>query len=185
MGTAVLCGLVGICAHASQATAASYGPTARARAYQVDPDSVRRVQIITRQIVEPSAVVSPELSDQPVHPHLIEVRVVNLTIYLDPDADYLHQGYSSIDDKHFIIEAQRLYRSLNAKPARVIWGRDHVTRPDPQATIEPIVILRAPPNTPASKPQFEQPAPIPVVPIAPKPRISKPQMVCAELSGPE
>jgi hypothetical protein len=84
--------------------------------------AVRGTQVITRRVVEPAATVGRQLSEQPVHPHLIEVRVVNATVWLDPDKDYIRQGHYKIDENHHIPAAQRLARSLMALPARTYWG---------------------------------------------------------------
>jgi len=106
------------------------------------------VMVIQRQIVEPAAVVSRALSEQPVHPHLIEVLLLGegqretSTIYLDPLADYEHQGSLVLDENHFINRAQRLGRSLRASGAYIIRSS---SRPQPVAVpIRPHLIFRAP-----------------------------------------
>jgi hypothetical protein len=77
-------------------------------------------RLVLRRVVEPAAVVGRDLAEQPVRTDLVELQVVNTTIYLDPDADYEHQGVNPIDEDHRILKAQRLARSLLARPARVL-----------------------------------------------------------------
>ena len=118
------------------------------------PIRARIARMVTRHVADPNASVSRELSEQPVHPHLIEVQVVNTTIWLDPEKDYIRQGFYKIDENHHIPAAQRLARSLRAPGARTYWG-SHAGTHDSARTIRPFMILM--------KPQFRN-APLPARP---------------------
>ena len=124
------------------------------------PIRSRTARVVTRHVVDSAAVVSRELSDQPVHPHLIEVRVVNTTVWLDPDKDYIRQGFYKIDENHHIPAAQRLARSMRAPRARTYWGSEPGAF-GPSRTIRPYMILM--------KPQFKHAAP----PFPPKIKVDR------------
>ncbi len=130
------------------------------------PIRTRTAQAITRHVVDSASVVSRELSDQPVHPHLIEVQVVNVTVWLDPEKDYIRQGFYKIDENHHIPAAQRLAWSLRAPRARTYWGSNSGTY-DSQRTIRPFMILM--------KPQFRN-APLPARPQQIPARKRKPKL---------
>ena len=73
-----------------------------------------RTVIVTRPVVEPAAMVSRELSDQSTWIGLVEVRrTPGLVIYIDPKADYIHQGDGPIGEDHFIVKAQRQARAIS------------------------------------------------------------------------
>ncbi|MEE9212589.1 MAG: hypothetical protein V3U29_08045 [Phycisphaeraceae bacterium] len=103
-------------------------------------DTPQHLYLVQRSVTESAAVVSRALSEQPVHKHLVEVRVVNTTIYLDPDVNYIRQGQYRIDDDHFILKALRLHASLTAKPARVIRHPQAGDMTEP-VSIEPRLII--------------------------------------------
>ncbi len=118
------------------------------------PIRSRTARVVTRHVVDRAALVSRDLSEQPVHPHLIEVQVVNTTIWLDPDKDYIRQGFYNIDENQHVPAAQRLALSLRAPRARTYWG-SRSRAYDSQHTIRPFMILM--------KPQFRN-APMPARP---------------------
>ena len=60
--------------------------------------------------------------DEPRMPGKVEVRVVNSTIYLDPDKDYQSQGDCRINNNHHIVQALRIYRARHAAKAYVVHG---------------------------------------------------------------
>jgi len=122
-----------------------------------------RVTVVTRPVAVPAATVSRELSQQPVHPHLIEVRYVNTTLYLDPNADYIHQGVNRIDDNHSLVKAQRLGRSLRAKGVTVIYGSPQRAALDPM-NIEPRAVIMRPMRGPVP----QHPGDMPIVPQPPE-----------------
>ena len=101
------------------------------------------VRVITQQVAVLATTVSCALGDQPVHPHLIEVQVVNTTIWLDLKKDYIRQGHYKIDENHFIPAAQRLARSLRAGHAYTIWGSQRQVQ-ERSKTIHPHMILMKP-----------------------------------------
>lgn len=148
-------------------------PTVAVRAHQLQVPVKRRVWVASRPGADPAAITSRPMG---LHTHtadLVAVRVVNTTIYLDPNADYTHQGEHRIDSDHTIVAAQRLYRSLNAKPARVI-RKDPSHRHRVTAAAGLIV-----PRAVITKPSGKQPSPkakkiqIPSVPGPPKKKPSR------------
>ncbi|MFA9479868.1 hypothetical protein ACERK3_16415 [Phycisphaerales bacterium AB-hyl4] len=115
----------------------------------IDTNRPEGPQLIRRQIVEPAAVVSRALSEQPVLPHLAEVRVGGVTVLVDPQVDY-RRPTGGIDKNHTIIRAQRLHQAAQpASPARVV-RHHHADQPDPSATTRPtpraIFLRPAPPQ---------------------------------------
>ncbi len=130
----------------------------------------RRVWVVRRQHSGTSVVTSARLKQiQPSHREPIAVRVVNSTIYLDPQADYIRQGEHRIDANHYIPTAQRLYRSLNARPARIIRREDY-RRPVRHRRIERSTRRQAIFVKPFNKPRDAKPkkTPIPTVPRPPQ-----------------
>jgi len=107
-----------------------------------------QVVVIERHVVEPAAVISRELAQQPVHPHLIEVFIFgegqqgSSTIYLDPDVDYINQGYLKLDEGHSINRAQRLARSLRGRPGMIVYGsRQAAPEAKTSSVIKPHMII--------------------------------------------
>ena len=111
--------------------------------------------VIERLVVAPEAVVSRQLAEQPVHPHLIEVYVKGrtpsfgsrgaATIWLDPDVNYYREPGSPVhlDQNHLILRAQRLARSLRARGAYTVWGSERASKPTPRV-FRPHMILLEP-----------------------------------------
>lgn len=119
--------------------------------------------VIERSVVEPAALVSRELAEQPVWPHLIEVFLFGegqrqtSTIYLDPYEDYEHQGELVLDDNHFINRAQRLARKLRTPGARVLSNPFIGPPVEQMMEVKPHMILEAPDAQPATpKPHVPQ-----------------------------
>ena len=104
------------------------------------PIRTHTARVIEQHVLDPAAAVSRELSDQPVHPYLIEVRVVNTTVWLDSEKDYIRQGFYKIDENHHIPAAHRLARSRRAPRARTSWG-SYTGGSDSQRTIRPYMIF--------------------------------------------
>ena len=123
------------------------GRDATVRAHRVYSPVKRRVWVSSRLAARPASIVSKPMNLDTHHDDLIEVRVVNTSIYIDPNADQMHQGENRIDENHHIPAAQRLYRSLNAKPARIITRNDH-RRQAPQPRTRPSMILMRPSSMP-------------------------------------
>jgi hypothetical protein len=153
--------------------------SSKTHTYRVDGNHKNSVYIVTRQVVAPSAVVSRELREQPVYTDLIELKVVNTTIMIDPDEDYIHQSTNAIDDKQFIPTAQRLYRSLTAKKAHVIWGKESTKRDAHALDIQPIMIIRPDFKNDGSSPRMEK-TPDSMEPSAPVKSKMNPLLVMME-----
>ena len=69
----------------------------------------RRVEVVTRAVSEPASVIDRSLSEQPVHPHLIELNYVNATVYLDPEKNYERPGrFYRIDHNLIMFKVLRL-----------------------------------------------------------------------------
>jgi hypothetical protein len=120
--------------------------TAGSRVERVPLDRPAEAEVVIRPLADapaPAALVDRALAEQPVHPYLIEVRLVNTTVYLDPQADYQHKRVGSLDENHFILRAQRLYQSLGGEPARVIYG-SRARRPLAGGPGGPAVVLLKP-----------------------------------------
>lgn len=79
----------------------------------------RRVWVYT-PAAKPARVITKSTGAYADRSDLIKVRVVDTTVYLDADADYIRGEENPISANHYIPAAQRLYRSLNAKPARIV-----------------------------------------------------------------
>ena len=82
--------------------------------------SIDHARLVSRPIVARDAVISRGLSEQPVHEHLVEVQMVNTTIYIDPDATYSSLGNGGLDADHSIVRAQRLYKALHTASSAYI-----------------------------------------------------------------
>jgi hypothetical protein len=78
--------------------------------------------LVVRRVVEPAAVVSRAVAEQPVFAHLAEVRVGVTSVLVDPKVNYLDDEPGSIDAQHSIVKAQRAYMARQAAPTRVIRG---------------------------------------------------------------
>ncbi|MEX0653104.1 MAG: hypothetical protein WD534_14335 [Phycisphaeraceae bacterium] len=92
-------------------------PAERTVRYEaVDPLRRTAARVVHRPVVEPAAVVSRSLSEQPVLPHLVEVELGGTTMLIDPQVQY-----PRLDENHTIRWAQRVYKHAQpARPARVI-----------------------------------------------------------------
>lgn len=77
--------------------------------------------VVVRPVAAPAATVDRALAEQPVRPYLIEVRLVNTTVYLDPAVDYGRKRVGSLDEDHFILKAQRVHASLQPQGPRVMY----------------------------------------------------------------
>ena len=109
--------------------------------------SARYMHVVRRGVADPAAVVSREVAEQPVHEHLVEVRMINTTVWLDPQKQYIRRGsHYKIDHNHSIPAAARLARSLLAGQAHTVWGSGHLSEPAPQVFQPQMILL---------KPQFE------------------------------
>lgn len=115
-----------------------------------------RSVIVLRPIVEPAAVVSRELSEQPTRPWLIEVRRPgrSLQMFLDPQENYERQGPNPIDENNSILRAQRIGNALRNPGVQIVRG--HGNGPRVVTGPAPVMILEKPnqpamPSVPAPK----------------------------------
>ena len=115
------------------------------RAHRIHTPVKRRIWIATPTTAHPSRIVtrSSYTHTPAAEPSHFEVQLVNTTITLDPTANYMRQGEYPIDENHSLPTAQRLYRSLTAKPARVIRKRGHAPRTAVN-TMPQIIIMKQP-----------------------------------------
>ncbi|MFP4145365.1 MAG: hypothetical protein ACLFV3_09490 [Phycisphaeraceae bacterium] len=122
-------------------------------------DPVRRdVYVVRRPVAEPAAVVPERIAEQPVYTHLVELQVVNTPILIDPDRDFVNKYKGGLDEGHSLVEAQRIWRARQARPARII--RNPAFEADSELTPRPrpsMIIDRPDLSEP-------QPEPMPVVP---------------------
>ncbi len=86
--------------------------------YTIHRDRVNLVR--HHRVVEPAAVISRELAEQPVYPHLAQLRMDHTIIYVDPNYDYRAKRPGRLDEGHSILRAQRLYHALNRKPVEIV-----------------------------------------------------------------
>ncbi|MCC7204408.1 MAG: hypothetical protein IT441_04965 [Phycisphaeraceae bacterium] len=96
-------------------------------------------------------------SDLSAHrPRLIDVRLVNITVQLEPTRDYLRQGYGLIDDKCFIPQAQSLWQSIMLNKASVVRRVDLLPPLDPLP--QPRAIILKPGLLMPDEPKKTEPA---------------------------
>lgn len=101
------------------------------------------VSVIKRPVLVPDATVSRAISETPVHPHLIEVRVNHTTVYLDPEKDYtnLRPDGRGLPEDHSLVRAHNLAMRMRAvNEQRVFYGSDRsngakAALPKPRMTI--------------------------------------------------
>ena len=156
MAKIIFAGAIALCA---TPLLADSGPVA----YRVcDPNP--RVYIVSRQVVEPAATVSRSLSEQPVRPFLVEVKIVNTTTFIDPMSDLQYQGVGKIDDDHSLLKAQRLARARMS--AGVVTYRSLATQPTVAGVMPTPAMILMKPAMPGIDPQ----SPMPIVPEKPEPK---------------
>ena len=127
LATAMLCmAVLGILIpQTSLAAESNTARVVRSKAHRVHTPHKRRVWVAVRQPAQEPVTTVHHLPrfDVPQR-ELVEVQLIQTTIYIDPNADYLSQGNGRMDANGIIPTAQRLYRSLSAKPARIIVRQD-------------------------------------------------------------
>ncbi|MBI1338388.1 MAG: hypothetical protein GC164_15710 [Phycisphaera sp.] len=126
--------------------------------------------VINRNIVDRSSVVSRSLSEQPVRPHLIEVRVVNQTIYLDPKSEDFQEMLRRLPANHSIRQAFAVWSAQVNNGARIVTNNPNETGDMAMGVTnpQPLMILEKPGNGTQ---------PIPMVPRAPKENKDELQLV--------
>ena len=149
----------------------SQTPRRTARIHRLHTPVKRRVWVAADSpVVEVSSMTHRPMRLQATDATRVAVRVVNTTIYIDPNADYIHQGANRVDANGIIPAAQRLFRGLNAKPARIIRRAD-MDRPSASETtsrpVVPHMILMKPPHLTEPRHKSKK-IPIPSVPGPPK-----------------
>jgi len=116
--------------------------------------SGQRISVIQRPIYDAALIVSREIYEQPVHPHLIEVNLVDTKVYLDPEKNIQFRDRGGrFDDNLSLVRAQRLGRALMHDGTAFI-----VRRPETRSmaqehtdTVRPRMIIM--------KPDFIKPVP--------------------------
>ncbi len=176
--------LIGATTSAALADSYDEGHTVdKTKVHRVYSPVKRRVWVVNRHVGAPGPIVSRPAGMHTNHDQRVPVLVVNTPIYIDPNADYKRQGEYPIDDNHHLLVAQRLYRSLNAKPARTI-RKSGVSVTDTSRTrqaIRPHMILMKPQpmrnsNTPSLKPNLKRIQ----IPHVPRPPSKKPRLLLVQ-----
>lgn len=126
----------------------------------------RRVWVASRPADTAARVVTQWSGVHEDKSSTVLVRVVDTTICLDANTDYLRQGENRIDQNHFIPAAQRLHHSLNAEPAKIVRNHD-AHRTHSRSLIHPSMILLKPKQLMDRPPKWKQHG-IPSVPRPPK-----------------
>jgi hypothetical protein len=152
-------GLTGAATAMAEPMADSVSPSG-VRTYRIDEGVDRRAAIVVRPITNSAATVSRGLSEQPVRPFMIEVRVGNTTTFIDPDVDYRGTGPGKLDEGHWIIRAQR--KAAEVRGTHVVYGRDHAKAEVRGEEIRPSMILLRPSL------KAKQPGAMPTVPTKPQ-----------------
>jgi len=93
------------------------------KAYRLYTPVKRRIWIAGRTAAPITSIRTQPRFHTPQR-DLVEVQLINTTIHIDPNADYIRQGEYRVDANSSIPAAQRLYRSLMAKPSRIIRRAD-------------------------------------------------------------
>ena len=125
-----------------------------------------RVELVERRVVEPAAVVSRALSEQPTYLHEVQLDVINTPIWVDLSENYTDERHGGLDDNHSIVKAQRIARSLRANHARVVRNPARAQHRD-AAAIKPVIVIEKPKVN-------DGPDPIPTVPASPEPAADTP-----------
>lgn len=143
-------------------------PANLGRAYRLYDQGRRQIWIASTHKPARIIVNRPTAQHAETQPRLVEVQLGSTTIYLDPDADYTHQGEYPIGDENHLLAAQRLIRSAYAKPARVVRNPNSGTATH-RAVIHPQMILLKPEMLlrPNQRPRLKK-IEIPSVPAPPK-----------------
>ncbi len=96
-----------------------------AREHYLNDSGMRVAAVVTRPIAHPNLIVSRGMSEQPVHKHLVEVRIGVTTIFLDPHKEYRRQNTNAIDENHTIIRALGLADSMRSHRAKIVRRHHH------------------------------------------------------------
>lgn len=104
-----------------------WGDGARAlqtQTHWTSPCGSAPVGVVLRQVAHGAVTMDRALAESPTRPYLIEVRINQTTVYLDPNKDYLRQGPHLIDSDQYIPRAQRLWHTLVRSRAQLILPGD-------------------------------------------------------------
>jgi hypothetical protein len=124
--------------------------------YCIEARGVKHIKVVVREphaaanvITKASARRAPAATD------LVEVRLVNTTIYLKPYGDYLRQGHGLIDSKQVIPHAQSVWQGMVVNKAYVLRGNEVKGKPGVQMNPlpQPSMILLKPQMTPPAQPK--------------------------------
>ena len=112
----------------------------------------RHAYVVTRHwVVAPAAVIGRELAEQPTYSHLVELRLVNTTVLIDPKENYQRQNVFQVDENQFLVKAARLANSLRKGKARIVRRPDAtgVMQSEKQQFVPIMVIPKPRPDAPA------------------------------------
>jgi len=104
------------------------------------PSGGAPVGVVLRQTACGAVTISRRLAETPTRPYLVEVRVGQTTVYLDPCKDYIRQGTNLIDANQYIPRALSLWRSLVTSRAQIVMPGD---RPAAEARCGKVPVPRA------------------------------------------
>lgn len=120
------------------------------------------VGVVLRQVASGAVTIDRALAETPTRPYLIEVRVNQTTVYLDPCKDYLRQGPNLIDSDQYIPRAQRLWHSLVSSRAQLVLPRDRQVAETRSGQLpQPRAIFMKPQAQPKAVPAPGEPRPEP------------------------
>lgn len=128
----------------------------------------RKIWVYTGPVAQPARIVNRHTPTHTAATPLIQVRVNNVNVYLDPTVNYIRATDNPISQDNHLAKAQRLYQALTAKPARVV-RNTHAHGFRHSQMIQPSMIIYRPDGV-IGKPKGGQlkRVPIPSVPAPPK-----------------
>lgn len=160
-------------------------PANLGRAHRLYTQGPRDIWIASTHKPARIIVNNPTAAPEAEKPRLYEVNIHGFaSIYIDPNADYTHQGQHQIGDENHLLVAQRLIRSMNAKPARIVRNPNR-GRSTPHAVVHPQMILLKPDallRQDQSQPRQKK-IEIPMVPAPPKKKTRLMAMTQEESTG--
>ncbi len=153
--------------------------------YSIPLEGPRRYtfQVINPPIARPAAVVTRDLAEQPVYEHLVELRINNTTVLIDPEQDYIHKPWGGMDENLSIAQAARIARSITARRATIVRSsaiqssRPAAAGPAARSDATTRSVIFGPTQPfPQPRPQVGPLRPIPRVPAAHPERKTPPPM---------
>lgn len=156
-----VCGVViGTGMTAATTPAAAEGDQPYRASYSLHSDRPNQARIIRPARQHPEVAVSRTLAAQPVHPWMAEVRLNDITTYVD-HAQPLHRDGRGLDDNHSLRRAQQFHQRFNGLTSRDLAELRNASR---AATDRPIPANRAKVITPDRQEQRQRVVRIHVIP---------------------